>query len=133
MSSFVTSFKNLSKPCIFIFQFDEFSTNDFDDPELCKLLSECEQKLNDSRNDEMEEMLNTNENNLNEDGVPRNKQDVTQFDNSGCVTQPKVGDCDFGNDLDDALLLELQVPHHSWDSKGAVSHTRSLRDHNKHS
>ena len=73
MSSFVTSFKNLSKPCIFIFQFDEFSTNDFDDPELCKLLSECEQRLSDSRNDEMEEMRNTNENNLNEDGFPRNK------------------------------------------------------------
>ncbi|PFX14311.1 Carboxypeptidase N subunit 2 [Stylophora pistillata] len=74
------------------FEFDEFSSNDFDDQELCKLLSECEQRLNDSKNDEMEKMLNTNENNTNEDCVPRNKQDVTQFDNSGCVTQPKALD-----------------------------------------
>lgn len=114
------------------YEFDEFSTNDFDDQELCKLLSECEQRPNESRDDEMEEILNTNENNMDEDCVSRNKQDLMQFDISGCVTQPKVGDCDFGNDLDDELLLELQIPHHSCDNGGAVSHTRSLKDHKEH-
>ncbi|XP_022809953.1 uncharacterized protein LOC111346969 [Stylophora pistillata] len=80
----------------------------------------------------MEEMLDTSENNMNEDYVSRNKQVVMQFDSSGCVTQPKVGDCDFGNDLDDELLLELEIPHHSCYNEGAVSHTRSLKDRKEH-
>ena len=95
-------------------------------------MSECEQKPNDSGNDEMEEILNTNENNMNKNCVSRTKQDVTQFDISGYVTQHQVSDCDYDNDLDDELLLELQIPEHCYDNKDAVSHTKSLKDHSKY-
>ena len=49
----------------------------------------------------MEEILNTNENNINKDCVSKNKQDVTQFDISGYVTQHQVSDCNYNNDLND--------------------------------
>ena len=49
----------------------------------------------------MEEILNTNENNINKDCVSKNKQDVTQIDISGYVTQHQVSDCNYDNDLND--------------------------------
>ena len=42
---------------------------------------------------------NTNENNINNDCVSKNKQDVTQIDISGYVTQHQVSDCNYDNDL----------------------------------
>ena len=80
----------------------------------------------------MEEILNANENNMNKNCVSRTKQDVTQFDISGYVTQHQVSDCDYDNDLDDELLLELQIPEHCYDNKDAVSHRKSLKDHSKY-
>ena len=65
------------------------------------MFSECEQRPNDSGNGEMEAILNTNENSMNKDCVSKNKQDVTQFDISGYVTQHQVSDCNYDNDLCD--------------------------------
>ena len=49
----------------------------------------------------MEAILNTNENSMNKDCVSKNKQDVTQLDISGYVTQHQVSDCNYDNDLCD--------------------------------
>ena len=49
----------------------------------------------------MEEILNTNENKINKDCVSKKKQDVTQFDIGGYVTQHQVSDCNYDNDLND--------------------------------
>ena len=84
---------------------DEFSTDDFDVQELCNLLSECEQRPNGSGNDKMEEIINTNENNMNNKNcVSRSKQDVTDI--IRCVAQHQVGDC--VNDMSMALITRVQ-------------------------
>ena len=69
------------------------------------MLSECEQRPNGSGNDKMEEIINTNENNMNNKNcVSRSKQDVTDI--IRCVAQHQVGDCD--NDMSMALITRVQ-------------------------
>ena len=74
----------------------------------------------------MEEIINTNENNMNKNCVSRGKQDVTDI--IRCVAQHQVGDCDNDNDLDD----ELQIPQHGFDNEDAVSHAKNLKDPSKY-
>ena len=85
------------------FQFGEFSTDDCDDQELCKLIAECDNRHSNSSDGETKEVLHTDECSNKGECASSNKQGVTQYGIDDCVTQYSINDCVTQYNIDDCV------------------------------
>lgn len=101
---------NVSLPVLFSFQQSEFTSDDYDDLELCKLAAEYEDyKKIYSYNSKTQEDLHTNDCNKKGLCTPRDYSDVAQ--------------CGINwddDDWDDESLLAVHVQHDSHNNEGSI-------------